>query len=251
MTSPGDWLAIDWMLAAIATWIGIGAAGLVRPHGFYVVARILFPLGALVSLVLAACALIALLGTPQTAVLPIGLPGLAVPSSSRPAVRFLPADTRKCQCRSLGICFGLLPQGRGHSARVAVPAVSPVPRQHGDGAAGRRRLCLHGDVGADGAVVVLPGDGQPCHSGNPPRRLSVPAGRAHRRAGDPALLRRAAGQHRRLHLRQHARAAADALLGVGRVPARVLRLRREGRHRAAACLVARRRIRPHPRQSRR
>jgi hypothetical protein len=37
---------------------------------------LLFPLGALVSLVLAACAVIALLGTPQTAILPIGLPGL-------------------------------------------------------------------------------------------------------------------------------------------------------------------------------
>ena len=46
MTAPADWLAIDWVLAAIAGWIAIGAAGVLRPHNFYVVARVLFPLGA-------------------------------------------------------------------------------------------------------------------------------------------------------------------------------------------------------------
>jgi hydrogenase-4 component B len=58
----------------------------------------------------------------------------------------------------------------------------------------------------DGAVVVLPGHRQPPH---PEIRragylyLLIAHIGAHR---DPAVLRRAAGQHRRLHLRQHARA---------------------------------------------
>jgi len=76
VTAPADWLAIDWLLATITAWIIIGAAGMVRPHGFYLVARILFPLGALVSVTVAVCAAIAVTGAPETAVLPLGLPGL-------------------------------------------------------------------------------------------------------------------------------------------------------------------------------
>ena len=41
--------------------------------------------------------------------------------------------------------------------------------------AGRRRLRLHGDVGDDGAVVVLPRHDQPPHPRDPARRLPVPA----------------------------------------------------------------------------
>ena len=76
MTAPDAWLAIDWMLAAIVLWIAIGAAGILRPHSFFIVARVLFPLGALVGLLLAGAALAGLHAGPQTAVLPIGLPGL-------------------------------------------------------------------------------------------------------------------------------------------------------------------------------
>jgi formate hydrogenlyase subunit 3/multisubunit Na+/H+ antiporter MnhD subunit len=76
VTVPADWLAIDWILAAIATWIAIGAVGVLRAHDFFVVARVLFPLGALVGLALAAAAAAALFIGPQTAVLPLGLPGL-------------------------------------------------------------------------------------------------------------------------------------------------------------------------------
>jgi formate hydrogenlyase subunit 3/multisubunit Na+/H+ antiporter MnhD subunit len=76
LTTPTNWLAIDWMLAAIASWIAIGAAGLLRPHNFFVVARVLFPLGAAVSLLLAAAAALALFSATETAVLPLGLPGL-------------------------------------------------------------------------------------------------------------------------------------------------------------------------------
>ncbi|HQR19703.1 MAG TPA: hydrogenase 4 subunit B [Burkholderiaceae bacterium] len=76
MTAPSDWLAIDWLLAAIASWIAIGAAGILRPHNFFIVARVLFPLGALVGLGIAATAAAGLFGGPEVAVLPLGLPGL-------------------------------------------------------------------------------------------------------------------------------------------------------------------------------
>jgi hydrogenase-4 component B len=69
-------LAIDFLLVGVALWLAIGAAGLVRPHNFFVVARVLFPLGAAVSLLVAVVAMIALGSGPQVAVLPIGLPGL-------------------------------------------------------------------------------------------------------------------------------------------------------------------------------
>jgi hydrogenase-4 component B len=76
VTAPTDWLAIDWMLAAIAGWIAIGAAGVLRPHNFFIVARVLFPLGAALALVVAVTAGVALAGGAETAVLPLGLPGL-------------------------------------------------------------------------------------------------------------------------------------------------------------------------------
>ena len=76
MIPPSDWLAIDWVLAAIAGWIAIGAAGVLRPHSFYVVARILFPLGAALCLLVAGAAAGALSSGTETAVLPLGLPGL-------------------------------------------------------------------------------------------------------------------------------------------------------------------------------
>jgi len=69
-------LPIDWILAAVALLLAVGAAGIVRPHSFFVVARVLFPLGAALSLLVAGAALAALFSVPQVAVLPLGLPGL-------------------------------------------------------------------------------------------------------------------------------------------------------------------------------
>ena len=74
---------------------------------------------------------------------------------------------------------------------------------------------------------------------DPQRRLSLPADRAHRRDRHPAVLRRDAGRPGRLHLRDHAREPAHRILGERRVPARAVRLRRQGRHPAAACVAAR------------
>src|SRR5512139_2429510 len=76
LTAPSDWLAIDWLLAAIVSWMAIGTIGILRPHNFFVVARVLFPLGAVVSLLVAVVGVFALGSGTQTAVLPLGLPGL-------------------------------------------------------------------------------------------------------------------------------------------------------------------------------
>ena len=71
-----SWLAIDWVLAALAAWLLIGLAGVAALRNFTLVARGLFPLGSAVGLVLAGAAGTALLGTPETAILPLGLPQL-------------------------------------------------------------------------------------------------------------------------------------------------------------------------------
>ncbi len=61
---------------AIAAWIAIGAAGLVRPRNLRFVSRVLFPAGAAVALVVAVVAGFGVGALPQTVVLPLGLPDL-------------------------------------------------------------------------------------------------------------------------------------------------------------------------------
>jgi formate hydrogenlyase subunit 3/multisubunit Na+/H+ antiporter MnhD subunit len=63
-------------LALAAAWIALGVAGLAALHRFVLVARVLFPAGAAVAIALVVVALPAVWATPQSAVLPIGLPGL-------------------------------------------------------------------------------------------------------------------------------------------------------------------------------
>src|SRR6187401_2464876 len=67
---------LDGVSACVAVWFLIGVAGIVALRNFVVVARILFPLSALVSVALAAFALAALPSAPELAILPLGLPGL-------------------------------------------------------------------------------------------------------------------------------------------------------------------------------
>jgi formate hydrogenlyase subunit 3/multisubunit Na+/H+ antiporter MnhD subunit len=73
MTLPSS---LDLVLAAILAWVALGALGLVRPANLRFVSGVLFPLGALVGLLLAAGALAAIASEPQTRVLPLGLPDL-------------------------------------------------------------------------------------------------------------------------------------------------------------------------------
>jgi hydrogenase-4 component B len=67
---------IDWVLLAIAAWLAVGILGIAALRRFELVARFLFPLGGLIGLALAFAALSALTGTPEVAILPIGLPQL-------------------------------------------------------------------------------------------------------------------------------------------------------------------------------
>ena len=72
----GALLAIDAAMIVIAAWMAIGVAGIAAMRNFRVVAYVLFPASALLSIALAGIGFSALAGTPETAVLAIGLPDL-------------------------------------------------------------------------------------------------------------------------------------------------------------------------------
>jgi hydrogenase-4 component B len=63
-------------LALLGAWGAIGVAGLARPGSVFIVGRVLFPLGALVGVALAAVAVLSIAQPADTLVLPIGLPDL-------------------------------------------------------------------------------------------------------------------------------------------------------------------------------
>ena len=69
-------LHIDWILVVSAAWLLVGAAGVAALRRLAFVARVLFPLGGALGLVLFGLAVSALGDTPEVAVLPIGLPSL-------------------------------------------------------------------------------------------------------------------------------------------------------------------------------
>lgn len=71
-----DLIPIDYILLVIAGWLLIGACGLLVIKKTAFVARVLFPLGALLGIVMGITGLAGAFGVIQTAVLPIGLPDL-------------------------------------------------------------------------------------------------------------------------------------------------------------------------------
>ncbi len=75
-SAPAGWLAIDGTMAVCMGWLLLGVAGVAALHRLAFVAQVLFPLGGVLGLALAAVAAWALAGTPEVAVLPIGLPSL-------------------------------------------------------------------------------------------------------------------------------------------------------------------------------
>jgi len=76
LPASAQWLHIDWMLLIALGWLAVGIAGALALHRLALVARWLFPAGGLLGLALFGVALSALLATPETALLPVGLPGL-------------------------------------------------------------------------------------------------------------------------------------------------------------------------------
>jgi len=76
LLEPARWLALDWVLVVAAAWLLIGALGLFALTNLGWVAKVLFPAGGAVALLLAGVAGSAMFSAPETAVLPLGLPGL-------------------------------------------------------------------------------------------------------------------------------------------------------------------------------
>ncbi len=69
-------MPLDFVIWAILAWLLIGTLGLMALRHLTLVARVLFPAGALVGLCLFGAAALALNDAPQTLILPLGLPGL-------------------------------------------------------------------------------------------------------------------------------------------------------------------------------
>ena len=65
-------------IALLTLWGIIGLLGLLRPKNLKLVGHVLFPLGAVIGVLLSVAAAMSLAGAPETAVLPIGLPDLPV-----------------------------------------------------------------------------------------------------------------------------------------------------------------------------
>ena len=75
--APGThWLHLDWVLVVMAASLLIGAAGVAALRPFTFVSQLLFPVGGLFGLGLFIVSLSALPGSPEVAVLPLGLPDL-------------------------------------------------------------------------------------------------------------------------------------------------------------------------------
>lgn len=64
------------ILTCLAGWLAVGLAGVFFARRFFFVARILFPAGAALAIGVAAAALASIFSDPETAILPLGLPGL-------------------------------------------------------------------------------------------------------------------------------------------------------------------------------
>ncbi|MGB4361768.1 MAG: hydrogenase 4 subunit B, partial [Rhodoferax sp.] len=73
---PATWVHLDWVLVVVLAWLLIGVFGVLALRRFRLVAIVLFPLGALFSLLLLVVALSAVFADAETAILPLGLPQL-------------------------------------------------------------------------------------------------------------------------------------------------------------------------------
>jgi formate hydrogenlyase subunit 3/multisubunit Na+/H+ antiporter MnhD subunit len=76
LLEPARWLALDWVLVVAAGWLLIGVLGLFALTNLGWVAKVLFPAGGAIALLLAGVAGLAMFSAPETAVLPLGLPAL-------------------------------------------------------------------------------------------------------------------------------------------------------------------------------
>lgn len=67
---------IDGVVIIALLWLAVGLLGVAFPRNFEMISRWLFPIGAVIGIVLAVIALFGIASVPQTRVLPLGLPDL-------------------------------------------------------------------------------------------------------------------------------------------------------------------------------
>ncbi len=235
-----DWTELAVVLAVAAFWTRARPAGLgLERRSREAHARVIFPLGALGGVVLAATAFFGLVGGPQTLVLPLGLPDLPFHLRLDPLSAFF---LLLLGAASTGVSLhaaGYFQTGGGGEIRLIclqyhVFLAAMVMVLLADDA---YAFMVAWELMALASYFLVTTDHAP--RGDPPRGPVVPGGRAHRRDGDPAVLRRAPARHVELHVRRDARERFVAGLGRGRLLARAVRLRRESRVPARARLAAR------------
>ena len=76
LPDPSRWIHLDWVLVVVAGWLLVGVLGLFALRSLGWVAKVLFPAGGAIALLLFGVALGATFSAPEVAVLPLGLPGL-------------------------------------------------------------------------------------------------------------------------------------------------------------------------------
>ena len=76
LSDPTRWLHLDWVLVVVAGWLLVGVLGLFALRSLGWVAKVLFPAGGAIALLLFGVALGATFSAPEVVVLPLGLPGL-------------------------------------------------------------------------------------------------------------------------------------------------------------------------------
>jgi formate hydrogenlyase subunit 3/multisubunit Na+/H+ antiporter MnhD subunit len=70
------WQLIDWVVITALGWLAIGVVGILFARHFTLISRVLFPIGAVVGVVLALLALTGMVAGTQEIILPFGLPDL-------------------------------------------------------------------------------------------------------------------------------------------------------------------------------
>jgi hydrogenase-4 component B len=96
-------LPIDVAGAIIAFLAGLGLLGLMLQRSPHFIVGVIFPVGALAALALAATGLWALGSASNIAVLPLGLPGLPLHHRLDPALGFFPDSVGWCVVRCVAV----------------------------------------------------------------------------------------------------------------------------------------------------
>ena len=148
-------------LAIALAWLAIALLGLVAPRSLRFVARVLFPLGAALGAALAGVALGAIAAPPHVYVAPLGLPDLPFHFRLDALSAFFLLLLGAVSAGVSVFAAGYMRPGEGTPPGLLCLWYHLFLASMALRAARRRRLRLHGRVGDDGAVVVLPRDEQP------------------------------------------------------------------------------------------